>query len=159
MATDLRRLVEGLVHADVRFVVIGGIALVLHGSSRTTGDIDICYARDDSNLRAIENALRDLRPTLRGAPPELPFRLDAATLRAGLNFTLSTDAGDIDLLGEVAGIGTHADAAADAVTFQVFDLPLRVLSLAALERAKRAAGRRRDLLDLAEIHEIRKRRE
>lgn len=95
---------------------------------------------------------------MRGAPAELPFRLDVATLRACLNFTLSTDAGDIDLLGEVPGVGAYRDAAADAASSEVYGRTIRIMSLDTLERAKRATGRRRDLLDLAEIGEIRKRK-
>ena len=158
MATDPGRLIDALVGGGVEFVVIGGVALVLHGSARTTGDLDVCYSRLRHNLAALEHALAPLHPTLRGAPSELPFRLDVATLRAGLNFTLSTEAGDIDLLGEVAGVGGFADVARDAVTMELHGHPVRVMSLDTLERAKRASGRRRDLLDLAEILEIRRRR-
>jgi len=85
--------------------------------------------------------------------------LDAPSLRSGLNFTLATNAGDLDLLGEVAGVGKYEDAALDAVKIDLFDFEMRILSLDALERSKRAAGRVKDLLDLAEISEIRKARE
>ncbi|MGH7821613.1 MAG: hypothetical protein ACREQ9_17755 [Candidatus Binatia bacterium] len=158
MATDLKRLIEALVENRVDFVVIGGVALVLHGSARTTGDLDVCYSRDAQNLLALELALAPLHPTLRGAPRELPFRLDAATLRAGLNFTLTTDAGDIDLLGEVTGVGGYPEVEADTVALEVYGRRVRIMGLGMMERAKRATGRRRDLLDLAEIQEIRKRR-
>src|SRR5713101_3131001 len=62
--------------------------MVLHGSSRTTQDFDICYERSPTNLQALAAALSPFHTTLRGAPADLPFRLDAATLRSGLNFTL-----------------------------------------------------------------------
>ena len=158
MASDPGRLIDALVAGGVEFAVIGGVALVLQGSARTTGDLDVCYARDGPNLAALERALAPLHPTLRGAPADLPFRLDAPTLRAGLNFTLSTDAGDLDLLGEVAGVGGFAEVVRDADTMTLAGRVVRVMSLDTLERAKRAAGRRRDLLDLAEIREIRRRR-
>lgn len=156
---DLRALIEALAEHRVRYVVIGGVALVLQGSGRSTQDLDICYARDRTNLESLAQALESFHPTLRDVPPGLPFRLDAGTLRAGLNFTLSSDAGDLDLFGEVPGIGTYEAAIADADTVEVYGYEIRLLSLNALERAKRAAGRRRDLLDLAEIAEIRKRRD
>jgi len=143
----------------VQYVVIGGVALVASGSSRVTEDLDICYARNRDNLTRLEKALTQFRPTLRGAPPELPFVLDALSLRSGLNFTLATTAGDLDLLGEVPGIGTYEDAAVDAVQIELFDMEVNILSLDALEKSKRAAGRAKDLLDLAEIAEIRKARE
>ena len=100
-----RELLETLSRAEVRFVVICGVALVLRGSVRLTVDLDICYARDKANLDRLAAALAPLHPRLRGTPKELPFIWDAQTLRSGLNFTLKTDAGDVDVLGEVTGIG------------------------------------------------------
>lgn len=74
-----------------------------------------------------------------------------------MNFTLTTDRGDIDLLGEVTGIGDYRAVAADALTLSLYGRDVRVMSLDALERAKRAAGRLKDLTDLAHIAELRKR--
>jgi hypothetical protein len=107
MATDFRALIAALADHEVDFVVIGGVALVLRGSPRSTADFDICYSRQPANLARLAAALLPLSPTLRGAPPDLPFRLDERTLRSGLNFTLSTTKGDIDILGEVTGIGGY----------------------------------------------------
>ena len=101
-------------------------------------------------------ALAPLHPRLRGAPEELPFIWDAQTLRSGLNFTLKTDAGDIDVLGDVTGIGDYDAVVRLAGEQEVAGLRLDVLSLDGLERAKRAAGRVKDLLDLEEISEIRR---
>lgn len=154
-----RQLLETLSKADVRFVVIGGVALVLRGSVRLTVDLDICYARDAANLDRLAAALAPHRPRLRGAPEELPFIWDAQTLRSGLNFTLKTDLGDIDVLGEVTGLGGYDAVAALASDQDVAGLRLAVLSLDGLERAKRAAGRVKDLLDLEEIAEIRRQSE
>jgi hypothetical protein len=151
-----RELLETLSKADVRFVVIGGVALVLRGSVRLTVDLDVCYARDAANLERLAAALAPHRPRLRGAPEELPFIWDAQTLRSGLNFTLKTDLGDIDVLGEVTGLGGYEAVAALASEQDVAGLRLSVLSLDGLERAKRAAGRVKDLLDLEEIAEIRR---
>jgi hypothetical protein len=88
----------------------------------------------------------------------LPFTLDVATLRAGLNFPLTSAAGDVDLFGELTGIGDHAVARRLSEPMTIYGREVRVLSLDGLERAKRAAGRLKDLADLAEIVEIRKRR-
>lgn len=85
MTIQFKLLLETLNAADVRYVVIGGVALVLRGSSRLTVDLDVCYARDADNLDRLAAALRPLHPTLRGAPPELPFIWDAQALRSGLN--------------------------------------------------------------------------
>lgn len=159
MATDLRAVLAALAEQEVEFVIIGGVALVASGSSRVTEDLDLCYSRSRENLIRLAAALAPFRPTLRGAPPELPFVLDAQSLRSGLNFTLSTAAGDLDLFGEVPGVGTFADTSRDAVEVELLGCRVLIMSLDALERSKRAAGRAKDLLDLAEIRELRRQRD
>ena len=156
MIPDYRAIVESLDRHDVDFVVVGAVAMVLHGSARLTRDLDLCYSRASANLERLAKALKRFGPTLRDAPAELPFTLDAATLRGGLNFTLRSSAGDVDLLGELTGIGTYAAVQRLSVVMKLYDRDVRVLDLEGLERAKRAAGRLKDLSDLAEIREIRK---
>lgn len=156
MIPDYRVLVTALTAGEVEFVIVGGIALVLHGSARVTRDLDVCYARTPENLKRLARALKPLHPRLRGAPANLPFVLDAGTLHSGLNFTLATDAGDIDLLGEISGIGSYPIAARLSQTMELYDGTAKVLSLEGLERAKRAAGRAKDLADLEDILEIRR---
>ena len=94
-------LLKELHRLDVEFVIIGGMAAVAHGSAYLTLDLDLCYSRKTENLEKLAKTLAPFHPLLRGAPPDLPFRLDTATLRSGLNFTLTTDVGDLDILGEV----------------------------------------------------------
>ena len=156
MIPDYRSILTALDDNEVDFVVIGAVALVLHGSARVTRDLDICYSRDRANVERLATALKPFRPTLRGAPENLPFTLDVATLQAGLNFTLRSLAGDLDLLGEVTGIGMYPAVRRMSQVMKVYDRDVRVLSLDGLERAKRAAGRLKDLVDLAEILEIRR---
>lgn len=158
MPTQFKQIVETLSDGGVDYVIIGGVALVAHGSARTTEDIDICYAREPANIAALAAALAPLHPTLRGAPKDLPFRIDVPTLKAGLNFTLDTDLGPVDLLGEVTGVGGYSEVARDAEQVELYGRRVKLMSLDTLEKAKRAAGRRKDLLDLAEIAEIRARR-
>jgi hypothetical protein len=156
MIPDYQALIEALTSARVEFVIVGGVAMVLHGSGRVTRDLDICYKRDAEALKRLARALRPFHPTLRGAPANLPFVLDAETLRSGLNFTLATTAGDIDLLGEISGLGDYRVVARLAEEMDLYDRPVQVLSLEGLERAKRAAGRARDLVDLADMKQIRR---
>lgn len=156
--TELERLIGVLSAADVRFIVIGGVALVLRGSTRMTVDLDVCYARDRDNLTKLAAALAPFHPRLRGAPPELPFQWDAPSLASGLNFTLTTDLGDLDIFGEVPGLGGFDAVASGSSSMHVAGLDVRVLDVEGLEKAKRAAGRAKDLLDLAELAEIKKRR-
>ena len=152
---DLDRLLAVLHEANVQFVIIGGVAATIHGSARLTSDLDVVYGRDRENLERLVSALQPLEPYLRGAPPGLPFRFDADTLRKGLNFTLTTTAGPLDLLGEVAGLGGYENALEHSIEVQLFGSATRCLNLEALIRAKRAAGRPRDLETIAELEAVR----
>jgi hypothetical protein len=114
MATDFQRFLERLAEHEVQFVIAGGVALVLQGSARVTRDLAICYSRDADNLRRLSSALADVSPALRDAPADLPFTIDQPTLKAGLNFTLRTTIGDIDLLAEVSGVGGYGEVSATA---------------------------------------------
>lgn len=156
--TSFPRLIGALVDADVRFVLIGGVALVARGGARVTNDVDVVYDRAPDNLEHLVTALGPLHPRLRGAPADLPFFFDARTLRSGLNFTLVTDAGEIDLLGEVTGLGGYAQALPMSGTLPLFGRDVRVLDLEGLEQTKRAAGRAKDLLDLELIGALKKAR-
>lgn len=151
---DLETIVHRLANGNVRFVIVGGVAATVHGSSFTTDDLDVCYARDKINLERLAETLAPLNPRLRGAPDDLPFVWDAETLRRGLNFTLRTDLGNIDLLGEVSGIGTYEQAQEAAIKVMLFSTECSVLSLEKLIAAKRAAGRTKDKLVLPELEAL-----
>ncbi len=107
MGPNFREILPILIQNDVRFIVIGGGAALAHGAARLTYDVDVVYARNPEDLRRLAAALQPYQPYLRGAPPGLPFRWDERTLKSGLNFTLTTTLGDLDLLGEVAGGGSY----------------------------------------------------
>ena len=154
MNDEFERLLQTLLAARVKFVLVGGLAAVAHGTATLTGDVDICYARDQENLERLAQALASFHPRLRGAPPDLPFRLDLPTLRAGLNFTLTTDLADLDLLGEILGLGTYDAVRAASEEIEVYGLHCFVLTLEGLIRAKRAAGRPKDLRALHELEAL-----
>ena len=144
-----------LARNEVDFVNVGVVAATLHGSAYATFDLDLVYSREPPNVARLANALAPCHPELREAPAELPFVWDAATLRNGLNFTLTTDLGDLDLLGELAGIGGFAEVKARSAPVDLFGRPFAVLSLDGLIAAKRAAGRPKDLLTLPELEALR----
>lgn len=152
--TDFRGLLEALQRESVRFIIVGGVAARIHGATRLTEDLDLVYARDPENLEHLAAALAGLEPYLRGAPPGLPFRWDVRTLRMGFNFTLTTTLGDIDLLGEISGGGTHGDLLGHTVMVELYGICCRCLDLQTLIRVKRAAGRARDLEAIAELEAI-----
>lgn len=152
---DFRRLLQLLHDHDVAFLIVGGVAATIHGSSRLTQDLDVVYDRDNENLQRLVYALDGQRPYLRGAPPGLPFEWSVATLRAGLNFTLQTDLGPIDLFGDIAGGGTYQDLVNRTIDVAIFGMQVRCLDLDTLIQTKRAAGRPRDLEAIAELEIIR----
>lgn len=147
-------ILKGLAAGRVAFVVVGGIAGIAHGAARPTFDLDICYARDPENLLRLARTLGAWNPALRGAPAALPFLWDAETLRRGLNFTLTTDLGTLDLLGEVAGVGSYERVRSQAVIRQVFGIECAVLSLPDLIASKRAADRAKDKEALLELEAL-----
>ena len=151
MTPDIPSLVRPPPAHQVSYIIVGGVAAALHGAARATYDLDIVYGRSASNLARLVSALAPIHPYLRGAPAGLPFRLDEDTLRKGLNFRLTTDLGDLDLLGKIVGGGGFDNLLpnSEVVTLEGHDV--RVLTLERLIATKRAAGRPRDYDALAEL--------
>jgi hypothetical protein len=156
--TDYGTLLRLLADAGVRFIIVGGAAATAHGSARLTQDLDVVYERSRENLDRLIHALAPYDPYLRGAPPGLPFVLDADTLKRGLNFTLTTKLGDLDLLGEIAGGGDYARLEPHTIELHLFGIRCLCLDLDTLIDVKRAAGRPKDLEALAELVAIREAR-
>jgi hypothetical protein len=155
---DFKRLLHTLDKGRVELVIVGGVAATLHGSARLTADLDIVYARSKENIKRLVVALRPLKPYLRGAPPGLPFQFDEPTVRAGLHFTLSTEAGPLDVLGEIAGGFTYEVLHKRSSRFELYGKHFRVIDIDALIENKIAAGRPRDLEVVAELEVIREER-
>jgi predicted nucleotidyltransferase len=156
--TDFRRLIETLAEARVQFIVVGGVAATLHGAARATLDLDVVYRRSAENVGRLVRALVPLAPYLRGAPEGLPFVFDVDTVRRGLNFTLDTNLGALDLLGEVTGGGTYDALLPHTEDVDLFGYSCRAVTLDTLIRLKRAAGRPKDNEILAELEALRERR-
>ena len=156
--SDLRKIAELFLRHGVEFIVIGGQAEALMGSPRVTYDVDLCYRRNQSNLERLAAALRELKPTLRGAPPDLPFIIDARALALGANFTFSTSIVPLDLLGWVEPIGDFDQLVKRAQIMPIANLDVLVIDLDDLIRIKRHIARPKDresLLQLLAIKRIR----
>ncbi len=147
--------IKSLTGEKVDFVIIGGLAISVHSTGYITTDLDFCYLRTAENLSRIVSALASFSPRLRGFPKDLPFFLDERTLQNGTNFTLKTTIGDIDLLGEVAGVGDYEAVKKESSLTRLYDCEVRVLNLEGLIKAKRVAGRTKDLLVLPELEALR----
>jgi hypothetical protein len=150
---DLQRILRLFLDGGVELIVIGGVAAVAHGSARTTEDVDFVYRRTPENIRRLADVLAPYHPYLRGrgVPPGLPFQWDTQTIQRGLNFTLTTDVGFVDLLGEVAGGGTYEDILPHSVHAVAFGIECQCVDLPTLIRMKRAAGRPKDFEAIAEL--------
>jgi hypothetical protein len=155
---EIETLLGVLSKAEVEFIIVGGVAAIAHGSARLTQDLDVVYRRTPENMTRLAPALVPYSPYLRGAPPGLPFRWDAETLRRGLNFTLTTSLGDLDLLGEITGGGSYEDLLPYSRLLTAFGVQCRCLELGRLIHVKRAAGRAKDLEVIAELEALREER-
>lgn len=151
---DLPEILRILYDAQVEFVVIGGAAMLMQGSAYVTKDADFCYARTRQNFERLSAALKPYHPTLRGAPPDLPFAFDARAIAQGTNFTLTTDLGALDFLEEVTGLGSY-EAVRKAADIKIIQgMEILVLSLSGLIASKKAAGRKKDLYVLPELEAL-----
>jgi hypothetical protein len=151
---NIKTAVQALCDAGVEFVIIGGWSAILQGSAYITNDLDVCYSRKTQNLKRLASALAPFHPRLRDLPPDLPFVWDETTLRNATLFTLTTDLGMVDLLAEVAGLGSFDQVKSRSVAVDAFERRVFSLDLKSLIEAKRAAGRDKDLLVLPELESL-----
>lgn len=148
----LRRLVE----RGVDFVVIGGIAGVLHGSARNTFDLDICFATDEANLAALGDVLVALGARLKGVDDDVPFVPDVRTLRQVELLTLVTTFGELDVLARPPGAPAYSDLRRNADRYDLGGFNVSVASIDDLIAMKQAAGRAKDLLDVEQLEAIKR---
>lgn len=145
---DPLRIISVLRQHKVRLIMIGSMAGRLWGSPSITEDVDICYARDPANLKALAAALRELGARLRGTPDDVPFILDAETLRMGDHFTFVTRAGSLDIFGFPAGSNGFDELSRTAREMELGGYKVLVADIEDLIRMKRAAGRAKDRVEV-----------
>jgi hypothetical protein len=155
--SDLRVLLQRLIEHDVKFVVIGAFASVVHGVTLVTQDVDICCPFTSRNLLKLQGAIADLHPVHRLTPKRLPLRLTRARCRGLKNLYLESDLGVLDCLSEVLGVGNFATVKRQSVIVDLDFGKCRVLGLDALIKAKRAMNRPRDREALIQLEAIRAR--
>lgn len=156
---DGAALLAALSERQVDYVIVGGFAVIAHGVIRTTKDLDICPDPDLGNLERLAVLLDDADAIQVGVgdfePEEMPLDpRNPEHLAQGGNFRLTTRYGALDVMQWLAGL--DADSAypvlsRDAVDGTVAGIRVRVASLEALRRMKRAAGRPQDLDDLRQL--------
>ena len=152
----LERIALVLSAHSVEFIVVGGQAELLMGSPRVTYDIDLCYRRSKQNLRRLAGALREIKPTLRNAPPDLPFIIDEQSLALGSNFTFDTTVGPLDFLGYLEPLGNFEAIADRAFTVSLGGCDVKVIHIDDLITIKRHLGRPKDQQSLLQLLAIKK---
>ena len=152
--TELNQLLQRLCDADIEFVIVGGFAAMLHGSSLLTRDLDVCAVLTDASVAKLRGVLRDLHPTHRLMSQRLSF-LDNPDPGVPLrNAYLQTDIGPLDILGSITGVGEFEDVRKHAVEFELFGRKVFVMGLEDLVKAKEALGREKDRLTAKELRAI-----
>jgi predicted nucleotidyltransferase len=153
--SDLQRLLQRLDDAGIGFVLVGGYAAMLHGSSLLTRDLDVCAVLTSGNIEKLRDAFRELHPVHRLSSPQRSF-LDVPAHGVALdNLYLNTDLGTLDLLGNITGVGDYERVARGAVEIELFGRRVRAISLDDLIAAKEALGRDKDLIAAKELRAIR----
>lgn len=150
-------LIGALAQADVDFVVIGGVAVVIQASPRFTRDLDISYATDTANLERLGALLVALGARLRGVEDDVSFTPDARTLRHAQMLTLTTRDGDLDLLADPPGSPGYPALRRHADIVDLDGDSVRIASLEDLIEMKRAAGRPQDEIDIESLEVARSR--
>lgn len=153
MPPDFGHVIRSLAGCNVEFVLLGATAAIAQGAPIGTIDLDLGYRRTKANIGRLIEAIRPFRPRLRGVEESVPFAFTASALLRGCNFTLATDAGDIDLLGHITGVGDYEAMTASAVSIAMFGCPVLVMDLTDIIKSKKAAGRPKDKAVLPVLEE------
>ncbi len=151
---DLRALLAALHEREVRFIVIGGVAVGAHGYVRATEDLDLVPDPDPANLKLLTAALEALdsiMPTVEGRPFD-PDKDGAVILRGG-NVTADTIFGGLDVVQRLRGVPAYSELSEDAVESDLLGIPVRVCSLGRLREMKQVLGRTQDRADLENLPE------
>jgi len=156
---ELTNILLLLAKHDVDFVVVGGYAVAAYGSSLVTQDVDVCCEFSPENLMRLQQALEGKHPVHRMTTKRLPFVLTPEKCRGLKNLYLDTDAGPLDCLGTVLGVGDFAAVKQHSITIEIDGVECRLIDLETLIEAKKAMGRPRDLLAIQELEAIKEKLE
>jgi hypothetical protein len=142
----------------VEYVVIGGLASVLHGAAVNTLDVAVVMAFTPENVQRLHAALQGINPRFRFTPKRVPLHDDWHDLVCFKNLNLITDLGALDVLGELPGIGTFEEIVPCTVESGANNVRFRMLDLETLIAAKSAAGRPKDKLAVMELQAVKARK-
>lgn len=151
---QLNQLLARLIKAEVEFVLVGGLAASIHGSSLTTRDVDVCCSFTTANLLRIQHAFEDQHPVHR-MRPDLPVTLTPELCSQLKNLYIKTDLGMIDCLGSVLGVGDFDEVSKHSIEIELPIGKLRILDLDTLIQAKEAMGRPHDIITVHHLKAVR----
>jgi predicted nucleotidyltransferase len=151
-APSFDQLLARLVQANVRFVVIGGLALGSWGVVRGTKDCDIVPDPAPENLETLSRLAVELGGHVQLGESLLGSeRSIAALLRSGERALIATRLGDLDVVQDLDGVLPYAELRASAIDVEMAGVTIAICALEHLRAMKRAAGRPRDLVDLDDL--------
>ena len=146
MSGSLLTLLRELARREIDFIVVGGMAGVLHGAPVVTADVDIVHRRTDDNVAKLLALLEDINATFRSDSRRL--KPNASHLQGKGHILLMTSLGPLDVLCELAGEG-YDELVADSVEMDLGRAHrCRVVELKKLILLKELAGREKDKLAL-----------
>lgn len=157
---DPIRMFRALREEEIEFVLVGGMAAILHGDVGVTVDVDIVPERTPENLDRLADALCLLGARIRteSEPGGLAFDCSGNFLRnlgPDSMLNLTTRAGDLDLTFRPSGTEGFADLLRDAIEIEAArGVRILVASLADVIRSKEAAGREKDRLALPRLRRL-----
>jgi len=151
----LSQLLQRLCDADIDFVIVGGFAGLLHGSTLVTRDLDICAVLSRTDVAKLRDALRELNPRHRLTPSKLSFLTTPDPDVDLKNLYLETELGTVDVLSSILGVGDFARVRSASIEIELFGRRCRVISIDDLIQAKEALARDKDLLAVKELRAIR----
>lgn len=152
--TTLNNLLQKLCDADIEFMIVGGFAAVLHGSSTLTRDLDVCTLLSSTNIEKLRKTFGDLNPVHRFKSQKLSFLDNPSPGESLNNLYLQTDLGPIDFLSNIDGVGGYEEVSKYSDEITLFGRKVKIINLEALVKAKETLGREKDLLAAKELRAI-----
>jgi predicted nucleotidyltransferase len=155
MKTDFKLLISKLSENNLDFIVIGGFAAAAYGSTFVTSDLDVCALLSPENIEKLRSTLKDIHPVHRIANNKPSFLDNPKSITGINNLYLQTDAGVLDLISNVTGVGDFLELQKSCIEIKIYGYKCRVISLEDLIKAKLALKRPKDLEVAKELEVIR----
>ena len=149
---DVERIFAALDAHRVDYVVVGGIAVQVHGHVRMTNDLDLIPSPTPTNLKRLAETLNELQARVLN-PGSKHLQIDARMLPRATLWKLSTPDGDIDILHDAPGAAPFPQLRERALTIVLGDIEIPIASRDDLIKMKNASGRPADLADVAALTE------